>query len=311
MSSGRAVALFLLGLFLAFVAFPAALVASAALGYLLAIVALAVGIYMAVKRGGRTLLLVLGVVLAIFSFIILAGIAALHLTAYTLSKVIEEIRKEGGTVTVITTTATTTTSRTTEETEKSKTTKSSTANVGIVEASLGQTVVAGDWRVTAEDVVETKYIKSGESYYGAPEGMKIILVKMKIENAGSEIKRPTSDLSTPVLVTSAGKSYEIEYPISLKWIFQPTKEVIEGAVVYMGLDLSSNVAPGAHTDGHLMYLIPEGGKGGEAIPNLFAQRLCQENHDFYKACKIVQPLKIRLLRREDQRGCGAAYTYLK
>ena len=225
MSSGRAVALFLLGLFLAFVAFPAALVASAALGYLLAIAALAVGIYMAVKRGGRTLPLVLGVVLAVFSFIILAGIVAVHLTAYTLSQVIEEIGKEGGTVTVITTTATTATSRTTEETEKSKATTSSATNAGIVEASLGQTVVAGDWRVTAEDVVETKYIKSGESYYGAPEGMKIILVKMKVENAGSEIKRPMFELSTFVLVTSAGKSYETKYPISLKWIFQPTKEV--------------------------------------------------------------------------------------
>jgi hypothetical protein len=207
---------------------------------------------------------------------ILTGVAAVHLTAYAFSKVIEERGKEGGTVTVITTTATTTTSRTTEETEKSKTTKSSTANVGIVEASLGQTVVAGDWRVTAEDVVETKYIKSGESYYGAPEGMKIILVKMKIENAGSEIKRPTSDLSTPVLVTSAGKSYEIEYPISLMWIFRPTKEVIEGAVVYMGLDLSSNVAPGSYTDGHLMYLIPEGEKAEKLYltywPSVFAKK---------------------------------------
>ncbi len=279
MSSGRAVALFLLGLFLAFVAFPAALVASAALGYLLAIAALAVGIYMAVKRGGRALPLVLGVVLAVFSFMILAGIAAVHLTAYTLSKVIEEIGKEGGTVTVITTTTTTpttTTSRTMEETEKLKTTTSSTANAGIVEASLGQTVVAGDWKVTAEDVVETKYIKSGESYYGAPEGMKIILVKMKIENAGSEIKRPMFELSTFVLVTSAGKSYETKYPISLKWIFQPTKEVIEGAVVYMGLDLSSNVAPGAYTDGHLMYLIPEEEKAEKLYltywPNVFAKK---------------------------------------
>jgi hypothetical protein len=276
MSSGRAVALFLLGLFLAFVAFPAALVASAALGYLLAIAALAVGIYMAVKRGGRTLPLVLGVVLAIFSFIILAGIAALHLTAYTLSKVIEEIGKEGGTVTVITTTATTTTSRTTEETEKSKATTSSATNVGIVEASLSQTVVAGDWRVTAEDVVETKYIKSGESYYGAPEGMKIILVKMKIENAGSEIKRPMFELSTFVLVTNAGKSYETKYPISLEWIFQPTKEVIEGAVVYVGLDLGNNVAPGAYTEGHLMYLIPEGEKAEKLYltysPSVFAKK---------------------------------------
>jgi hypothetical protein len=276
MSSGRAVALFLLGLFLAFVAFPAALVASATLGYLLAIAALAVGIYMAVKRGGRTLPLVLGVVLAIFSFIILAGIAALHLTAYTLSKVIEEIGKEGGTVTVITTTATTTTSRTTEETEKSKATTSSATNVGIVEASLSQTVVAGDWRVTVEDVVETKYIKSGESYYGAPEGMKIILVKMKIENAGSEIKRPMFELSTFVLVTNAGKSYETKYPISLEWIFQPTKEVIEGAVVYVGLDLGNNVAPGTYTEGHLMYLIPEGEKAEKLYltysPSVFAKK---------------------------------------
>jgi len=276
MSSGRAVALFLLGLFLAFMAFPAALVASAALGYLLAIAALAIGIYMAVKRGGRTLPLVLGVVLAIFSFLILAGIAALHLTAYTLSKVIEEIGKEGGTVTVITTTTTTTTSRTTEETEKSKATTSSATNVGIVEASLGQTVVAGEWRVTVEDVVETKYIKSGESYYGAPEGMKIILVKMKIENAGSEIKRPMFELSTFVLVTNAGKSYETKYPISLEWIFQPTKEVIEGAVVYVGLDLGNNVAPGAYTDGYLMYLIPKGEKAEKLYltywPSVFAKK---------------------------------------
>jgi hypothetical protein len=271
MSTGRAVALFLLGLFLAFVAFPAALVASAALGYLLAIAALAVGIYMAVKRGGRTLPLVLGVVLTVFSFIILAGIAAVHLTAYTLSKVIEEIGKESGTVTVITTT-----SRTTEETEKSKAITSSTANAGIVEASLGQTVVAGEWRVMTEDVVETKYIKSGESYYGAPEGMKIILVRMKIENAGSEIKRPMFELSTFVLVTSAGKSYETKYPISLEWIFQPTKEVIEGAVVYVGLDLGNNVAPGTYTEGHLMYLIPEGEKAEKLYltysPSVFAKK---------------------------------------
>jgi len=276
MSSGRAVALFLLGLFLAFVAFPAALVASAALGYLLAIAALAVGIYMAVKRGGRTLPLVLGVVLAVFSFMILTGVAAVHLTVYTLSKVIEEIGKEGGTVTVITATATTTTSRTTEETEKSKATTSSATNVGIVEASLGQTVVAGEWRVTAEDVVETKYIKSGGSYYGAPEGMKTILIKMKIENAGSEIKRPMFELSTFVLVTSAGKSYETKYPISLEWIFQPTKEVIEGAVVYVGLDLGNNVAPGAYTDGYLMYLIPEGEKAEKLYltywPSVFAKK---------------------------------------
>jgi hypothetical protein len=265
MSTGTAVVLFLLGLFLAFMAFLAAFEVTVVLGYILAAVALAIGIYMAVKRDGRTLPLVLGVVLAIFSFIILAGMAALHLTAYTLYKALsnlEEIGKEGRTVTVITTTTTTpttTTSRTMEETEKSKTTTSSTADAGIVEASLGQTVVAGDWRVTAEDVVETKYIKIGESYGGARKGMKIILVKIKIENAGSKIKRPMDELITFVLVTSAGKSYQTGL-FDLEMIFPPTKEAIEGAVVYVKLDLSKGVAPGAYTDGHLMFVIPEGEK---------------------------------------------------
>jgi len=250
MSTGTAVVLFLLGLFLAFMAFPAAFVVTVVLGYILAAAALAIGIYMAVKRGGRTLPLVLGVVLAVFAVVVLAGTAAMHLTAYALSKTVEEIGKEGGTVAVLNTTATMPAAST-----------SSTANAGIVEASLGQTVVAGDWRVTAEDVVETKYIKLGESYGGAPEGMKIILVKMKIENAGSKIKIPMDELITFVLVTSAGKSYQTESPLgSLEMIFQPTKEVIEGAVVYVKLDLSNSVAPGAYTDGHLMFVIPEGEK---------------------------------------------------
>jgi hypothetical protein len=71
-----AVALFLLGLFLVLMAFLAAFVVTVVLGYILAITALAVGIYMAVKRGGRILPLVLGVVLAVFSLAVLAVVVA-------------------------------------------------------------------------------------------------------------------------------------------------------------------------------------------------------------------------------------------
>ena len=46
------------------------------LGYILAAAALAIGIYMAVKRGGRILPLVLGIVLAVFSLAVLAVIVA-------------------------------------------------------------------------------------------------------------------------------------------------------------------------------------------------------------------------------------------
>ncbi|MCC6067467.1 MAG: hypothetical protein LM562_06890 [Pyrobaculum sp.] len=76
MSTGMAVALFLLGLFLVFMAFLAAFVVTVVLGYIMAAAALAVGIYMAVKRGGRILPLVLGIVLAVFSLAVLAVVVA-------------------------------------------------------------------------------------------------------------------------------------------------------------------------------------------------------------------------------------------
>jgi len=75
-STGTAVALFLLGLFLVLMTFLAAFVVTVVLGYILAAAALAIGIYMAVKRGGRILPLVLGIVLAVFSLAVLAVIVA-------------------------------------------------------------------------------------------------------------------------------------------------------------------------------------------------------------------------------------------
>jgi len=85
-STGMAVALFLLGFFLVLMTFLAAFVVTVVLGYILAITALAVGIYMAVKRGGRILPLVLGVVLAFFSLATLTVLAA-GLAAYPDAKI--------------------------------------------------------------------------------------------------------------------------------------------------------------------------------------------------------------------------------
>jgi uncharacterized membrane protein HdeD (DUF308 family) len=68
--------LFLFGLFLLFMAFLAAFVVTVVLGYILAAAALAIGIYMAVKRGGRILPLILGVVLTVFSLAVLVVVVA-------------------------------------------------------------------------------------------------------------------------------------------------------------------------------------------------------------------------------------------
>jgi uncharacterized membrane protein HdeD (DUF308 family) len=86
MSTCTAVALFLLGLFLVFMAFLATFVVTVVLGYILAITALGVGIYMTVKRGGRILPLILGVVLAVFSLAALAVLVA-GITAYPDAKI--------------------------------------------------------------------------------------------------------------------------------------------------------------------------------------------------------------------------------
>jgi hypothetical protein len=86
MSTGTAVALFLLGLFLVVMAFLAAFVVTVVLGYILATAALAIGIYMAVKRGGRILPLVLGVVLAVFSLAVIALVTAAQI-AYPVAEI--------------------------------------------------------------------------------------------------------------------------------------------------------------------------------------------------------------------------------
>jgi hypothetical protein len=52
MSTGMAIALFLLGFYLVVMAFLTAFEVTVVLGYTLAIMALGVGIYMAVKRDG-------------------------------------------------------------------------------------------------------------------------------------------------------------------------------------------------------------------------------------------------------------------
>jgi len=86
-STGVAVALFLLGLYLVGMAFLTAFEVTVVLGYFLAIMALGIGIYMAVKRGGRILPLILGVVLACLSLEVLAFVILAQITAHPVAEI--------------------------------------------------------------------------------------------------------------------------------------------------------------------------------------------------------------------------------
>jgi energy-converting hydrogenase Eha subunit B len=66
-STAKVIALFVVGLLLAALVFPVAFFASAALGYIFGVIALAIGVWLAVKRAGKTLPLVLGIVLAVIT----------------------------------------------------------------------------------------------------------------------------------------------------------------------------------------------------------------------------------------------------
>jgi len=79
--------LFLLGLYLVGMAFLTAFEVTVVLGYLQAIMALGIGIYMAVKRGGRILPLILGVVLACLSLEVLAFVILAQITAHPVAEI--------------------------------------------------------------------------------------------------------------------------------------------------------------------------------------------------------------------------------
>jgi hypothetical protein len=223
MSAGRAVALFLLGLLLALLAFPVAYAVSAGLGYLMAITALAIGAYMAARRGGRALPLALGVTLAALSVVVIAVTAAIHFTAYAVSKALE-------------------------------------TKTAVLEARPGQSANLGIWRLAVLEIIEAKYIKHSGSYYAALEGTKAVLIRLRVENVGHEARSPALNILALLLVTDANKSYERVSPYHLRPIWEARREVIESAAEYVELDMLAKVAPGARAEGHLLFLVPEGEK---------------------------------------------------
>ena len=213
-------ALFVVGLLLALIAFPVAFFVSAALGYILCLIVIGFGVYMIAKRGGKTLPLVLGILLLIIGVGVFTGTLIIHMTAYTLSKTLEEVAK----------------------------TKS-------VSASLGEAIALGDWRITVTSIREGIYVKSDSNYYAAKNDTKIVIVKLRIENTGKETKS-LSEIWSFVLVTNTNKSYEKVYPISLEWVWSPSEEVMSKAISINILDTSKTLAPGTYTEGDMLFLIP-------------------------------------------------------
>jgi hypothetical protein len=159
-----------------------------------------------------------------------------------------------------------------------------TSTERFIEASPGQVVTLGPWRLAVLDAKKAVYVKTivlgTWSYYKAPEGMKIIIITVRVENTGTDLRYPfgVGDISTPTLVTDANRSYDYTSTYQLKYIYsyEVTKEIEQSAVEYRELDIFAKVAPGTYIEGDFMYLIPTTEKPIELVmtywPSLFEQK---------------------------------------
>lgn len=165
----RTAAYFVLGLLFVLFAFPVAFYVSAALGYLLLFVAIALGVYMVARREGR-LQLVLGIVLLIFAIPVLFVTAAVHIGAWALAEAFKEV-----------------------------------AAVKDVAGDVGEAVNAGEWEITVFRVNEAKSVEIDNRHYKTDEGYKLVLVRLRAKNVGDRARSP---MFTILLITDTGKSYE-------------------------------------------------------------------------------------------------------
>jgi hypothetical protein len=221
MSTVKVIVLFFIGLFLAFLVFPVAFWVSAVFGYVMGVVALAIGVLLAVKRGGRTLPLVLGIVLAILVAAAIGATAFIHIVAYGVGKAVEEVAK-----------------------------------TKYAAGVLGQPITVGSWEITILNVKESKYLRREETYFAAKEEQKAVIVTVRIRNVGKEASS-VSDVWSLILVTNVNKSYEdvTIYRFNLLW--DVGGEVKAEAVKVRELNRFQSLAPGTYIEGDVLFDIPQ------------------------------------------------------
>ncbi|MCC6021456.1 MAG: DUF4352 domain-containing protein [Thermoproteaceae archaeon] len=139
-------------------------------------------------------------------------------------------------------------------------------------ASLGETVSLGPWKITVYGVEEARCVKSisstsGEywlfaSYYCARPGMKIVVVRVRVESDDPAHASPFGGCYPcipwyPELITNTGGSYESKGPGAVDGMMRisaPGEDVVMAAVTYR----YEGFIEGTVTEDDFGYVIPEG-----------------------------------------------------
>ncbi len=143
--------------------------------------------------------------------------------------------------------------------------------------AVGDRIEAGIWRVVVLSVEESLCVKLeyrylGGEYYQAPKGMKVVVVRVLVENRGSEDVDPFSAFSVgelpdpgtfglPILVTSTGKRYkattEFTVGLVLTRVYAPDEEILKCAIPIKMPDL---ISASKRSERNFIYLVPENEK---------------------------------------------------
>ena len=127
---------------------------------------------------------------------------------------------------------------------------------------IGEPSVIDDWEILVKSVKEVDYIckRYGEhlvDYYAPKQGMKIVLMSLRITNRAEDIREP-SVIRVLMLVTDKGKIYEEITTFSLESVpyDKVTPDIKSKAEEYVELDLFDELAPDAYVEGNVMFQIP-------------------------------------------------------
>ena len=137
-------------------------------------------------------------------------------------------------------------------------------------------VEAGIWRVAVLSVEESLCVKLEYQYlrvwkyYQAPKGKKVVVVRVLVENRGSEDVNPfwafselpdPGQFSLPILVTSTGKKYEAvtEFGVGLflTRVYAPDEEILKCAI---SIKVPDFISTGKRSERNFIYLVPENEK---------------------------------------------------
>jgi len=125
-----------------------------------------------------------------------------------------------------------------------------------IEVRIGEVFAVGNWEIVVAGVKEVQYLAVDDSYYSAKQGMKIVVVHVKVKNVGVE-EMYLSDIWGFTLITTARKGYELTYTFDLEPVFWPSPDIVASATKCISYNAFVKVSPGTWMEFDLLFQIPQ------------------------------------------------------